>query len=334
METTSRTESQENKSLMVALAIIIIALIVLSVVGFLFLRPRTDFYQGQVEATTVRVSGKLPGRVAEIFVKEGDSVHAGDTLIHIHSSLADAKLMQAEAMENVARQQNRKIDSGTRKQIVDGAYNLWQQAMAAENITKKTYDRLESLYNQEVVSEQKRDEAKAAYNAAKAATAAAKAQYDLAISGAQIEDKESAASMVQAATGGVNEVKALLEDQYLVSPVDGEVTTIYPEVSELVSLGAPLLDITKLGDMWITFNVREESLEKLPMGKEVSVMIPALGKKEINAKVFYIRDMGSYAVWSATKATGQYDSKTFQIKMSPSEKVENLRPGMSIILEK
>lgn len=334
METTSRTESQENKSLMVALAIIIIALIVLSVVGFLFLRPRTDFYQGQVEATTVRVSGKLPGRVAEIFVKEGDSVHAGDTLIHIHSSLADAKLMQAEAMENVARQQNRKIDSGTRKQIVDGAYNLWQQAIAAENITKKTYDRLESLYNQEVVSEQKRDEAKAAYNAAKAATAAAKAQYDLALSGAQIEDKESAASMVQAATGGVNEVKALLEDQYLVSPVDGEVTTIYPEVSELVSLGAPLLDITKLGDMWITFNVREESLEKLPMGKEVSVMIPALGKKEINAKVFYIRDMGSYAVWSATKATGQYDSKTFQIKMSPSEKVENLRPGMSIILEK
>lgn len=334
METTSSSERQENKSLIVALGIIIIALIVLSVVGFMFMRPRVDYYQGQVEATTVRVSGKLPGRVMDIYVKEGDKVHAGDTLVHIHSSLADAKLMQAEAMENVARQQNRKVDAGARKQIIDGAYNLWQQAKAAEDITKKTYDRIESLYAQEVVSEQKRDEAKAAYTAAQAATAAAKSQYDLAKSGAQIEDKESAASMVQAAVGSVDEVKALLEDQYLLAPIDGEITTIYPQVSELVALGAPLMDITKLDDMWITFNVREEALEHLPMGEVVEVMIPALGKQEIDAKVYYIRDMGAYAVWSATKATGQYDSKTFQIKLRPEKKVENLRPGMSIIMEK
>lgn len=334
METTVSSERKENKSLLVTLAIIIVALIILSIVGFLFMRPETEYYQGQVEATTVRVSGKLPGRVMEIYVREGDKVHAGDTLIHIYSSLADAKLMQAEAMENVARQQNRKVDAGTRKQILDGAYNLWQQAKAAEDITKKTYDRIESLYSQEVVSEQKRDEAEAAYKAAQAATAAAKSQYDLAKTGAQLEDKEAAASMVQAATGSVEEVKAILEDQYLVAPIDGEVTTIYPEISELVALGAPLLDITNLDDMWFTFNVREEALEHLPMGDVIRVMIPALGKKEIDAKIYYIRDMGAYAVWSATKATGQYDSKTFQIKMRPENTVENLRPGMSVIMDK
>lgn len=334
MDTTTRTESQENKSLIIALGIVIVALIVLTIIGFLFLRPRTDYYQGQVEATTVRVSGKLPGRVVEIFAHEGDTVQAGDTLIHIHSSLADARLMQAEAMEDVARQQNKKIDAGTRSQIITGAYNLWQQAVAAEGIAKKTYDRLEALYKQDVVSEQKRDEAKAMYNAAQAATAAAKSQYDLAVSGAQSEDKQSAAAMVQAAAGGVSEVKALLEDQYLTAPISGEIITVYPEVSELVALGAPLMEIAELDNMWLTFNVREESLENLPMGKEVSVMIPALGKKEIDAKIYYIRDMGAYAVWSATKATGQYDSKTFKIKMSPTSKVENLRPGMSVILEK
>ena len=327
-------EKEANKSLIISLIIVAVAAVVLSLVGFLFLRPEEDIYQGQVEATTVRISGKLPGRVAELYVKEGDRVHKGDTLVKIYSSLLDAKLTQAEAMESAAASQRDKANAGARKQIVSAAYELWQQAKAAETVTKKTYERVESLFKQDVVSAQKRDEAFAAYSAAKAVSQAAKAKYDMAIEGAQNEDKRAAESMRQAAQGSVDEVMAMLEDSYLTAPFDGEISTIYPNESELVGTGSPIMQITDIDNVWFTFNVREESLSKLPMNAKVDVMVPALEKKEVKAEVYSIRDMGSYAVWSATKATGQYDSKTFKIKMRPEEKIENLRPGMSVILEK
>ena len=233
-----------------------------------------------MEGTTVRISGKLPGRVVEFFAHEGDTVHAGDTLVRIHSALFEAQLTQALAMQDVARQQNRKVDSGTRKQIKQSAYDLWQQAKAAATITKKTYDRLERLYSEGVMSEQKRDEAKAAYDAAVAAEHAAKSQYDLAVSGAQSEDKASAAAMVEAATGGVDQVKAVLDDAFLTSPCDGIVDQVYPEVGELVSLGAPIMSVLKNDNRHAVFNVREELLNDLTMGKRIRLMIPALDKKE------------------------------------------------------
>ena len=197
----------KDKSLIAALGIIVVVIILLAIVGLIFIRPVPDIYQGQVDATAVRISGKLPGRVAELYVKEGQMVKKGDTLVRIHSSIVDAKLYQAEAMETVASTQNIKVDNGTRLQIKQATHDIWQQAIAAETIAKKTYDRLESLYAQGVVSEQKRDEAQAAYNAAKAAVGAAKSNYDMAVEGAQWEDKASAAAMVNVAKGGVDEVK-------------------------------------------------------------------------------------------------------------------------------
>ncbi|MDD2961101.1 MAG: efflux RND transporter periplasmic adaptor subunit [Muribaculaceae bacterium] len=333
METQNKTEIKaKDKSLMAALGIIVAVVLILAIVGLLLIRPASTILQGQADASSVRVSGKLPGRVAEFYVEEGQAVKQGDTLVRIHSSLVDAKLMQAQAMETVASSMNQKVDAGTRIQIKNAAYDLWQQAIAAETITKKTYERLESLYKQGVVSEQKRDEAQAAYTAAQAAAKAAKSQYDLAVEGAQKEDKASAAAMVNAAKGSVDEVKAILEDQYLTAPCDGEISDIYPHVGELVAMGAPIMSVLKVQDMWITFNVREEMLNDMPMGKEIEVMIPALNKQKAKMKVFYIHDMGSYAVWSATKATGDYDSKTFQVKMRPETRIPNLRPGMSIII--
>lgn len=324
----------KEKALLTAMAIIISVTIILAIVGFLLLKPAPDYYQGQADATQVRISGKLPGRVAEFYVVEGQKVKAGDTLVRIQSPLVDAQMMQAQAMEQSAASQNQKIDGGTRKQIVNAAHDIWQQAVAAEVITKKTYDRLENLYAENVISEQKRDEAKAAYDAALAASKAAKSQYDLAVAGFQQEDKASAKSLVAAAQGGVKEIQALLDDSYLIAPFDGEISDIYPELSELVAPGSPIMNLLRLDKMWIVFNVREDALEHLPMGQEVEVMLPALGKKRIKAQVYYIRDLGDYAVWSATKATGQYDSKTFQVKMHPLTEVSNLRPGMSVILEK
>lgn len=320
-----------DKMLVVSIVAVIAVVAALAIIGFLFINPAPDTVQGQGEATEIRISGKLPGRVMDIYVEEGQHVKAGDTLIHIHSSLAEARLGQAEAMQDVAQAANRKVDSGTRIQIVESAYDLWQQAEAAATISRKTYERMENLFKQGVVSEQKRDEAKAAYDAAAAGQKAAKSQYEMAKQGAQKEDKEASAAMVKAAGGGVAEIGALLEDQYLVAPCDGEITVIYPHVSELVATGAPLMNLQK-EDEYVVFNVRENLLKDISNGTELKVYIPALDKHE-TVKVFYIRDLGTYANWQATKSTGDYDARTFQIKARPAKRIENFRPGMSVVLE-
>lgn len=329
----NKEQQSENRSLMTVMGIVVLAVIAIAIIGFVFMNKPPEIIEGQAEGTTVRISGKLPGRVMEFYVREGDTVAPGDTLVRIHSAVVEAQLTEAEAMQTVARAQDRKIDAGTRSQIVQAAADMLAQARAAESIAQKTYQRMQNLYSQGVISEQKRDEAKAAYDAAVAARGAAQSQLSLARAGAQKEDKQSAAAMVEAAGGGVSQVQALLADSYLTAPTAGTIDQIYPEPGELVATGAPIMNLLKADDRWITFNVREELLPELTMGKTISVMVPALGKKDIDVSIYYIRDMGSYATWQATKSTGDWDSRTFQIKARPTEAVPGLRPGMSAVFE-
>ncbi|GFI13226.1 hypothetical protein IMSAGC008_00755 [Muribaculaceae bacterium] len=324
-------EKRANRALLATMAIVLAAVAVIAIIGFVFMNRPDSYIEGQVEGTTIRISGKLAGRVQEFYAHEGDTVHAGDTLVRIHSSVMEAQLGQAEAMREVAAAQNKKVDAGTRMQIVNAAADLLRQAEAALTITRKTYERMERLYAEGVIAEQKRDEAKAAYDAAMAARDAAASQLSLAKAGAQREDKESAAALVQAAGSGVQQVQAVLDDSFLTAPFDGTIDQVYPEVGELVALGAPIMSLLRSDDRWVTFNVREELLADLAMGKEIRVMVPALGKKEITVKIYYIRDMGSYATWRSTKSTGSYDSRTFQIKARPTEDVPGLRPGMTVV---
>lgn len=334
MADTDKTKPQdrnESRVVMISLVLVIVIVAVIALIGLFLLKKPAEIIEGQAEATSVRVSGKLPGRVTEIFVKEGDMVHKGDTLIHIHSSLAEAKLLQATEMKKAAAAQNLKIDRGTRRQIVQGARDLVAQAAAAREIAQKTYDRMQNLYNEGVISAQKRDEAKAAFDAAVAGEKAAQSQLNLAIEGAQPEDKVSAEAMVGVAQGGIDEVDALLEDQYLVAPCDGQIDQIYPEPGELVSLGTPLMNLLKVSDKWVTFNVREELLPEFKLGSKIKVMIPAMNKQEAEMEVYYVRDMGSYATWRATKSTGEWDSRTFEIKARPTKPLNDLRPGMTVV---
>ena len=330
------TQARAERSLLVTMGVVVAAAAIIAIIGFVFLNRPDNIIEGQVEGTNVRISGKLPGRVTALYVSEGDSVHAGDTLVYIHSSIVDAKLTEVEAMQEAARAQNRKVDAGTRQQIISGAYELLQQAKAASSIARKTYERMERLYAEGVISEQKRDEAKAAYDAAVAGQRAAESQYSLARSGAQAEDKQSTAALVQAAGGGVSQVKAVLEDSYLTAPFDGVIDEIYPEVGELVAMGSPIMNLLRNDRRWITFNVREELLNDLTMGKEIDLMIPALGCRDIKAEIYYIRDMGSYATWRSTKATGEWDSRTFMIKARPTstDDARGLLPGMTAVLRK
>lgn len=321
--------SKKDKALITTIILILLVIAALAVIGFLCIKPQPDTVQGQGEATEVRISGKLPGRVQDIYVEEGQHVKAGDTLVHIVSTLVDAQYDQAEAMEQAAQAAQAKVDAGTRSQIIQSAHDIWQQAQAASGIALKTYQRMEALYQKGVISAQKRDEAKAAYDMAKAGEAAAKSSYELTRSGAQKEDKDASSAMVRVAKAGVSKANALLEDQYLTAPFDGEITVIYPHVSELIATGAPVMNLQR-DDHWAVFNVRENLLKDISTGTRLKVYIPALDKDTV-MKVFYIKDLGTYANWQATKATGDYDARTFQIKARPDKPIHNFRPGMSVI---
>jgi len=326
------TKSQNSNMLLAFLTLTgIIALV--AIVGFFMLRKGPEIVQGQADVTEYRVSSKVPGRILEFRVKEGDKVQAGDTLAILEAPEVTAKLEQAEAARTAAQAQNEKAIKGARQEQIRTAYEMWQKAKAGVDIAEKSYKRVKNLTDQGVMTAQKLDEATAQRDAAIATEKAAKAQYDMAKNGAEREDKAAAAALVERAKGAVSEVESYIKETYLIAQMPGEVSEIFPKIGELVGTGAPIMNVSVMSDMWITFNVREDLLKGISMGSELEAYVPALDKK-IKVKVYYMKDLGTYAAWKATKPEGQYDLKTFEVKARPLEKVDGLRPGMSAILEK
>ncbi len=325
-------KSQHNNILLAVIGFAAVVIIV-GVIGFFTLEKEEDTIQGEMEVAEYRVSSKLPGRILELRVKEGDYVHVGDTLaiLEVPEVKSQEKVLQA-TNEGVAALQDL-TNAGARQEQIQGAYQLYQQALAAAEIAKKTYDRMQSLYNEGVISGQKRDEAFAAYKATEAQVEAAKSQYDMAKNGAREQEKRMAASNSKAAANAVDVVKNLLKETVQIAQVEGEVSNVYPKVGELVGLGSPIMSISIMSDMWGTFNVREDHLQGLAKGQEFTAFVPAFNK-DIKMKVYYLKDQGSYATWKATKANGDYDRKTFEVKARPVTKLDGLRPGMSLIIKK
>lgn len=221
-----------NKSISIAFVIILAATVIISLAGMLLMSRQPLVLQGQVEATEIRISGKLPGRVDSFLVQEGDWVKAGDTLVVINSPTIEAKYRQVNALEQVAQEQNKKIDAGTRRQIVATARQLWNKTQSDLALAKTTYQRIVTLYKDSVVTSQRRDEVEAMYKAAQAAERAAYEQYQMAVDGAQSEDRASARSLVEAARSTVDEVSSLLVDSRLTAPEDGQIATIFPKRGE------------------------------------------------------------------------------------------------------
>lgn len=329
----SQRRSQNSNMLLAFLTLLgVIALVAL--VGFFMLRKGPEIIQGQAEATEYRVSSKVPGRILELKVKKGEQVKAGDTLAILEAPDILAKMAQAQAAEAAAQAQNEKAIKGARSEQIQAAYEMLQKAKAGREIAEKSYNRVKRLYEQGVMSAQKMDEASAQYNAAIATEKAADAQYTMAKNGAEREEKMAAAALVERAKGAVAEVQSYVKETYLIAQADGEVSEIFPKMGELVGTGAPIMNIVELYDMWISFNVREDLLKDLTMGAEFEAIVPALDNKVIKLKVNYMKDLGTYAAWKATKTTGQFDLKTFEVRGVPMEPVENLRPGMSVIIKK
>lgn len=318
-------------NMMLAFIAVLVAVGLVALAGFFLLTPPDEVIMGQAEATTIRISGKVPGRIASYRFNEGDQVKAGDTLVFLSTPEVQAKLMQVEAVKAAAEAQHAKAMKGARDQEVTAAYEMWQKAQAGLTIAKKSYDRVRNLYEKGVMSAQKKDEAEANYNAMVATEKAARSQYEMAKEGARKEDKAAAAALVNQASGALAEVESYVVESALVAPIDGEISERFPEVGELVGTGAPIMNIADLTDIWVSFSIREDLLSQVKVGNEVKAFVPALDNQEITLKVYYMKDMGTYAAWKATKTTGQYDAKTFEVRARPVQPVEGLRPGMSVI---
>ena len=325
-------KSQHN-NILLAIGGFVTVVIVVAIIGFLLLDRDPEIMQGQVEVTEYRVSSKVPGRILELRVKEGDYVKVGDTLAILDAPEVRAKMEQAQSAQNAAAALELKAQNGARKEQIQGAYSVLQQATAGFEIAEKSYNRVQRLFDEGVMSAQKRDEAYANYKAMEAQMKAAQSQYDMAVNGARMEDKMAASAQVGRAKGAVNEVNSYIHETVQVAQIEGEVSDIYPKVGELVGTGSPIMSISVMNDMWGTFNVREDELGNMQVGSEFTAFVPAFNK-DIKMKVYYLKDQGSYAVWKATKANGQYDLKTFEVKARPVEKLEGLRPGMSLIIKK
>lgn len=327
------SEKTQHKNILLTVAALTVVVVIIAVIGTLVFKSEPEIIQGYVEVSEYRVSSKVSGRVLELRVKEGDYVNVGDTLAIIDAPDVKAKLTQAESAESAASAMDQMANNGARREQINGAYALLQQAKAGLEIAQKSYNRVQRLYDEGVMSAQKRDEAFANYKAIEAQVKAAQSQYDMAVNGARREEKMAAAAQVNRAKGAVQEVNSYISETMQTAQKAGEVSDVYPKEGELIGTGSPIMSVSLLDDMWGTFNVREDQLDGMRIGSVITAYAPAF-KKDIKMKVYYIKDQGSYATWKATKANGQYDLKTFEVKARPVTKVEGLRPGMSLVLKK
>lgn len=310
---------------------VVVIIAVVALVGWYLKRSEPTIIQGTVECTTYKASSKIAGRIEEMKVEQGDHVTKGQLLYVLSTPELDAKLRQAEAVKSAATALDQKALAGARVQQIEAALNMWQKAQAGKELAQKTYDRVKALYDKGVVPEQKFDEADANYRAMVATEMAAKVQYDLAVAGASKEDKDAAAAQVQQAEGVVSEVESYISDAMVYAPVDGEVSTIIAEQGELVGTGYPVVAILDTTDTWVTFNIKETLLPKITVGMKMTAYVPALDRN-VEFEVTYISVQADFATWSATRTQGSFDIRTFAVKARPVTDVENIRPGMSVLV--
>ncbi len=328
-----KQENESNRNLQVALIGLATVVVIVFIIGWYVYKPVPVVIQGSAEVNEVRVSGKVPGRILQLYVQEGQRVVMGDTLVLIDSPEVRAKLAQANAAKSAAMAQLQKANKGARSETIEGAFEMWQKAEIGVDITKKSFDRVERLFKKGVVTAQNRDEVEAKYKAALATASAAKSQYNMARNGAEDEDKLASSALVEKAKGAIAEVEAYLAETILLAPISGEVSEVFPASGELVATGSPIMNIVDMSDIWFSFNVREDLLNDMKMNSHIEVTIPALNEI-VTLEVTYIKALASYATWKTTKASGQFDAKTFEVRASPIAPVKDLRPGMSAIMEK
>jgi HlyD family secretion protein len=313
------------------IGIVIISILVLIGVWFLT-KPKTVILQGRIEAKEIYLSAKIPTRINTFEVKEGASVKKGELLATLSSPEIMAKEQQALALREAANAQKNKAQNGARVEEIRGAKSVYEKATAAANVMKKTYVRMENLFKDGVISEQRRDEIFAKKEVALKDQEAALSVYQMALKGARSEDIEAATALVKQADGALIELEGYKNERNIIAPIDAEVLNFLPEEGELIGAGYPVVHLVDLSNSYAILNIKETSLYNFKKEGVFEATIPALNNKKVTFKIYYVAALGDYATWNATKATGDFDVRTFEIKASPvSEEVE-LRPGMSFLI--
>lgn len=321
----------KTKLLLLSFIVILLIILTLSVLGIFLMREKDIVLQGQIEAEEYDISGLLPGRIEKIYVKKGENVDKGDTLVHIISREMIAELNSQNALHEAAVSQSDKIDSGSRKELISIAKELWIGTKADLKVAKTTYERIKVLYEDSIVSLQRKDEAEAIYKSSLAAERAAYYQYQMALDGAQDADRTTAKAMAKAAQSNADVVRSILDDSKLTSPISGEVASISLNNGELTSIGTNIMTIIDIDNPYLVLNVREDLMSNFPMNGTILCDIPALELKDVPFTINYISPLGSFATWKATKETGGYDLRTFEIQAVPTTDIYGLRPGMSVL---
>ncbi len=313
--------------------IVLIAIVAFIVYTFIVvMKPQPVILQGEVEAKQYSIASKVPGRIQEVAVTKGQKVKTGDFIFSIDSPEIDAKMAEANAARSAASAQSRKAQNGAQEEDIIAAYSTYVKAEAAAQFGEKTLERVQNLYNEGVVPAQKRDEAETKMKAARETANAAKAIWQKAEKGAREEDKAAAAAMVKRADAAIDQVQAYLDETTINSIADGEVSGINVEAGELVPTGFPVVTLLNLDDIWVTLYIREDYLNRFKMGSTFNAKLPGLDNKTFEFKVTYISPAGSFARWNATKTSGEFDLKSFEIEARPMKTIDGLRPGMSAVV--
>ena len=312
--------------------VIVLALLLVGIITLVryFSRVNRPVIQGVVECRSYRASSKLAGRIDSMYVAEGDLVYMGELLYTISTPELDAKLKQVSALEAEAEAINSEVDMGARKEQVMAVKSLWHRALAGLELAEASYERVKNLYDKGVVPRQQFDEALANYRAMLAAADAAKAECELVMEGATRQQREAVEAKVREAQGGVDEVRSYLKDAEVYAPVSGRVSSVMAESGELVGSGTPVVTILDIANCWATFNIKEDKMANVHLGYRFEAYIPALDMKT-EFEIYYISSEADFATWSATRARGGFDIRSFEVRARSVEHVEIL-PGMSIIV--
>ena len=329
------TNSEPKKSAAIKAIGLMVFILLLGFIAFGLWKsyqPKEIELQGRVEADTIHVSTKVPSRIEEIYVHDGQKVSKDQELVRLFSPEVDAKKQQALAALQSALALQSTAERGSQQENIDSLYANWQSLKAQEALAKTTYQRGANLFKEGVISRQRRDEMQAAALSASQLTEAAYQQYARAKRGSTPQQLSSADAQVQIAQAAVAEANALAAETKLRSPIDGTVSKTYGKVSELVAMGVPVVSIIQDDDLWVSVNVREDLYAQIYKAKSMDGFIPALNQTA-TFKIKTIDAEGEFATIKTTRQTGGYDIRSFKIHLAPVQPITDLKVGMSVLFK-
>jgi HlyD family secretion protein len=314
-------------------AAIIVALSIAVIVGlslWYLVQPQPLLVQGEADATRIDIAARVDGRVAERLAHRGQDIAQGQVLVTIDNPELLTRLKEAEAARAVAAADLKRIEVGTRAEVIAQRRAALASAEASARLAEQTYDRTKQLTARDFASVQKLDEATATLDVARRAQQQAKLALDEAINGFTAEERGVAQASVVKADAAIATLKAQVAELTVKAPTAAQVYHTSVDPGEYVSPGVPLLSLVDVSDVWLRFDLREDLVKDLKIGDRFEVRAPALGDRPITVVVRRIATRGEYAGWRATRATGDFDLRTFDIRAYPVDPVPGLRPGMSV----